>query len=516
MIKRPIIASIAFLLLASCASPNNKRPLKVSSGNTASGAHPTKPPLQSAPSPATALFETSNILVEASKITGTIKNTADLNWYFDPDYEIQPNYIRTWCLTGWIPSRKAIFPNLDADPDDPANYTWSELDERLRGYIEKNTRPYILLSIANTEIAKIKQGNKTPRWLIDNRWNIARSLARILYHITSSDPAWDGQGIKIDYVELWNEPCALQYWVNRFKYWPRRKYSRNCFPCFVDIIERTVSDIRKLCGRDIQIGGWAGTSFPDKGLNNRILGEMSKRKVPLDFYSWHDYRTPPQLFDFNLLKSRITNTRIHLKSKGYDIPQHITEWNSSCWNLNADGDCVKNGETIERINPWYKTIKAASQTAEYLIVAQDLPVVVTHRWNGGKEAFGLWNNNGLYRYPVFYSYKLFRNLLKNQRIKAQATDYFVLAGRRENKINILIACDQYNNSKDGYRLFVDDISSSFLYTITGITEKHHRGGTRIIRAGEGESVLDISVPTRDYAVHLVEITLGRSPARSMR
>ncbi|MDP8248871.1 MAG: hypothetical protein P9M00_12085 [Candidatus Tritonobacter lacicola] len=456
-----------------------------------------------APSPKPPPFAASEIRVNADKITGNIKNAADLNWYFDPDYELQPNYVRMWCLTGRVRSRKAIFPDLTADPDDPSAYRWAALDEKLLEYAERGIKPYILLSISPAEINRIKRGNKTPRWLIDNRRKIARSLARIVYHITSRDSSWSGMGTRVDYVELWNEPGAMIYWVNPYKYWPKRKYSRSCYSCLVDIFEMTIADIRELCGREVRIGAWAGSQLADGGLDIRILGEMSKRRVPLDFYSWHDYRVPPALFDFGLLDRHITGTRARLRARGYGIPQHITEWNNVCWCADEEGNCEPcSGKNV---NHWYRTIKSAAYTAEYLMHAQDMPVEVTHRWDGGKDFYGLWDKRGAYRYPVFYTYKLFRSLLSSRRINAESDDYFVLAGKKDDKINILIACDEYNNSSEGYNLTVDGIRSSFGYTVTAVTEEEYRGGTEIIQSGQGESILDIAVPTDDYAVHLIEI-----------
>ena len=94
----------------------------------------------------------------------------------------------------------------------------------------------------------------------------------------------------------------------------------------------------------------------------------------------------------------------------------------------------------------------------------------------------------------------------NDKIEVQADTYHVLAGKKQGKINILIARDGYMEVSDGYMLKINDIPGDFTYTIKRIIPIGHIGNYSIIN-GNGSNSLTIGVPTEPFSVHFIEVTL---------
>ena len=197
----------------------------------------------------------------------------------------------------------AIFPNFDADPYDPASYDFACTDEYSRIIMEAGTEVFYRL------------GNK-----IDHRVKKYDSLPPKDYHkwavicehiIRHYNYGWaDGFEWNIRYWEIWNEP----------------ENGRECwdapFEDFLPLFEITAKHLKGLFP-ELKIGGPA---FATGGVDKKtemFLGYMRERDVPLDFFSWHTYRS--ETFEY---VKRILRVREQLDAFGYTETESIlNEWN---------------------------------------------------------------------------------------------------------------------------------------------------------------------------------------------
>ena len=66
--------------------------------------------------------------------------------------------------------------------------------------------------------------------------------------------------------------------------------------------------------------------MPNGAWTDAFLSEMSKRKVPLDFLSWHKYHTEPEV-----VLETAHSMKGYMTKHGYNIPSFCNEWNYMDW-----------------------------------------------------------------------------------------------------------------------------------------------------------------------------------------
>ena len=221
-----------------------------------------------------------------------------------------------------------VFPDFDADENDPANYDFAFTDVLLERMVKSGVEPYYRLGVTIENYVDIKAYRIYPPK--DNaKW--ARICEHIIIHYNES---WaDGFRYNITYWEIWNEPDNYpeielnQMWRGTMEqyfelYETAATYLKNRFP-------------------NIKIGGYGSCGFYN--LNNvdvsniahstnrfdyfieffhKFLEYMSARKVPIDFFGWHTYAG---------LKDNIifaNYPRQYLDKYGYTETEiHLNEWN---------------------------------------------------------------------------------------------------------------------------------------------------------------------------------------------
>ncbi len=161
-----------------------------------------------------------------------------------------------------------IFPNFDADPNDPASYDFALTDFYLEG-----------MDLAGTETF-YRLGNKIEHWVKkygiyppkDNlKW--AQICEHIIAHYNEGWANGFEKGIK--YWEIWNEPDLYE------KCWMGTPEE------FYELFAVTAKYL-KARFPDIKIGGPAVCSYNEQWLNG-FFTKLKAENVPLDFYSWHIY-----------------------------------------------------------------------------------------------------------------------------------------------------------------------------------------------------------------------------------
>ena len=202
----------------------------------------------------------------------------------------------------------AVFPNFDADPDDPAAYDFLLTDQYLQSIQEAGTQVFYRLG-SKIEHKIKKYGTKVPPDF--------RKWAVICEHIIRHyNEGWaDGFHMNIQYWEIWNDPDLDPDDAVNKRTWQGTEKQ------FYDFYRTAACHLKK-CFPQLKIGGPAlSGKLP---WMKRFLTAMSEgKRVPLDFFSWHLYGTQPNAF-----RSCMRTVRNILDEFGYNACESIlNEWN---------------------------------------------------------------------------------------------------------------------------------------------------------------------------------------------
>ena len=217
----------------------------------------------------------------------------------------------------------ALFPNFDADENDPKNYDFVFTDHYLDNIRRAGTEVFFRLG-QTIEHGPKKYGVLPPKDF--EKW--ARICEHVIRHYnegwgwgtddayTTVNVAWSNQ-FNIAYWEIWNEadldpsdgelPRNPRCWggtvTNFFEFYETAaKHLKGKFP-------------------NLKIGGPALCGREDWGA--RFLAYCRDRSVPLDFFSWHVYAT-----DSRRLAEKAVRIRKMMDDTGFAKAESIlNEWN---------------------------------------------------------------------------------------------------------------------------------------------------------------------------------------------
>ena len=200
-----------------------------------------------------------------------------------------------------------IFPDFSADVNDPDSYDFACTDESILTTLEAGTKTFFRLGQSIEHQIK-KHGTLPPADF--KKWAVI--CEHIIRHYNEG---WaDGFRLDMDYWEIWNEPDLDNDDSDNKRTWGGTKAE------FFDLYEITAKHLKSLFP-NLKIGGPALAYNEEWGED--FLCEMQKRKVPIDFFSWHVYCTEP--ISIGEKSARI---RALLDKYGYEKTESIlNEWN---------------------------------------------------------------------------------------------------------------------------------------------------------------------------------------------
>lgn len=204
----------------------------------------------------------------------------------------------------------AVFPNFDADENDPASYDFVLTDKYLLDTLDAGTEPFYRLG---TKIEHaIKKYNTLPPKDFE-KW--ARICEHIIRHYNEG---WaDGYRLGLRYWEIWNEPDIAK---DDAPYVEKKCWGGSSEQ-FYRLFTVTAKHLKK-CFPSLSIGGPALCCRFGKWLDN-FLKVCRENDVPLDFFSWHVYCTDPA--EIERLSKLV---REKLDAAGYrDTESILDEWN---------------------------------------------------------------------------------------------------------------------------------------------------------------------------------------------
>lgn len=206
----------------------------------------------------------------------------------------------------------SIFPNFDADVNDPSSYDFTCTDLYMKQIIEFGAEPFYRLG------SKIEHGAKKYGTIMPpdfKKW--AQICEHIIAHYTEG---WaDGFKYDMEYWEIWNEPDLDTDDSTNKRCWSGNEVQ------FAEFYTVAATHLKARFPH-LKIGGPA--SCGDESWMKRFLDRINEAHPPIDFFSWHWYWTMP--YDMSIKATRIKKL---LVDAGYgDAESILNEWNYvRCW-----------------------------------------------------------------------------------------------------------------------------------------------------------------------------------------
>jgi xylan 1,4-beta-xylosidase len=286
-----------------------------------------------------------------------------------------------------------IFPNFDADPEDPSNYLFKETDQTIEAVV--GTGAQVLYRLGTSiEHTRVKRHVIPPK--SNSQWG--KICLGIIKHY--NDGWAEGFHYAIKYWEIWNEPDnASQMWVGGT--------AEDYYNLYV-----TASKIIKQYDPGLKLGGYAGhIPDPDSGDDyfTGFLARIRKEDAPLDFFSWHIYTDKVEA-----IVHRAVYVKQELHHYGFgDAEIFLDEWNF----FDADWIKLRSADSeYERRNVFEKIRRpiGASFVIASIIRMQTLPVDIAFYYEGEprREWCGIFD---MYGCPIigFYALKAFGLLYRD-------------------------------------------------------------------------------------------------------
>lgn len=203
----------------------------------------------------------------------------------------------------------AIFPNFDADENNPESYDFACTDENILMTLDAGTKTFFRLGQTIEHQIK-KHHTRPPKDFA--KW--ARICEHIIRHYNEG---WaNGFKLGIEYWEIWNEPDGTpdDYPETEKTTWGGTKAQ------FFDFYEVAAKHLKKNFPH-LKIGG-PSLCYNEEWADD-FLREMKKRGVKLDFFSWHIYCP-----EVKHLVDKSERIKALLDKNGYGEAESIlNEWN---------------------------------------------------------------------------------------------------------------------------------------------------------------------------------------------
>jgi len=330
----------------------------------------------------------------------------------------------------------AVFPNFDADPDNPMNYNFGKTDDYINAVLAVGAEPIYRLG-ASAESPKHRIYNKPPKDF--EKW--VKVCINIVRHYNEG---WaNGYQNKIKYWEIWNEPDLKSFWTG----------SADEFFRLYAMTAKAIKDYNP----GLQVGG---PSFSRGGLKespendwNGFIPYCRENNVPLDFFSWHAYTTETRnIFEDAKRVRKLLDENGFTKTKSC-----FFEWNyfPGKWELVTIEPHRSN--TSNRIG----SIEGASFDASVLLLMQDSSIDMAAFYAGNTRMYGLFDQYGVPR-KNFYAFKAFRFLLDTpQKVMSSGNDVekglVICAGLSEEKSEATIMISNFDFPCKGYKVCMKNL-----------------------------------------------------------
>jgi|GEM_PF-3134135 len=368
-----------------------------------------------------------------------------------------------------------IFPNEDADPEDPANYDFSRTDTYIQSIV--NTGAKIVYRLGTSiEHTSSKYYIHPPKDF--QRW--AKICIGIIKHYNRG---WaNGFHHNITHWEIWNEPEGPDMWTGTEAQ-------------YLDLYAVSAAAIKQF-DPALKVGGFA-SACPEGGMVLRFLTMCRDRKLPLDFFSWHAYASQPEK-----VASQARLVRERLNHYGFSsVESHLNEWNM------LPGDAL-----FEKVNAYQrrssfmrlKNEEGASFCIAALIKLQDAGVDVTNYYDGQPHSdfCGLFDTFTVPQ-KTFYAFKMFQEMTAYpERVAAEGrngVECLAAVDRTRQRAGILLA--KFGGHWLNHPVKLHNFPAEINYYELLMVDQDHQMET--VQRGRIGAETEIIVPLREYAVAML-------------
>ncbi len=315
----------------------------------------------------------------------------------------------------------SIFPDFGADPYNPESYDFACTDEAILVCLETGTRTFFRLGQTIEHQIK-KHGTLPPEDF--NKWAVI--CEHIIRHYTEG---WaDGFCHDMPYWEIWNEPDLDDEDSDNKLTWGGTKAQ------FFDLYEITAKHLKK-CFPSLKIGGPA-LAFREDWAED-FLDEMSRRQVPIDFFSWHIYCNEP-----GWIVKKADLIRDMLDKYGYkDAESILNEWN---YIKNWKDKFVYSVKSIIGIKGAAFTMACISEAQKCSI---DMMMYYDTRPSAFNGVFDFYSYEKLKGYYPLYWYGMFYDMENEVRAENSIENIYSLCGVGKDE-KILAVITHYTDDDD--------------------------------------------------------------------
>ena len=345
-----------------------------------------------------------------------------------------------------------VFPDFDADENDPASYDFTLTDEYLDTIEKTGTKIFYRLGNSIEPESK-KYGAVPPKDY--------RKWARICEHIIRHEnEGWaNGYHRGIKYWEIWNEPDLVghQCWTGTISE----------FIEFYDVASRHL----KGCFPDLMIGGPALTHVKRTEWWDEFVPYLKEKKPPMDFFSFHKYGSVPEKF-----AEDVEIARNYLNEAGYPSCELILdEWNY-----------LLGWQPKEKVHHSYRalhTLKGASFAAAVMTVCQRTSLDHLMYYDARHSSYfnGLferytWEN--LKPYYAFYAFADLADLGTEVGVRTEGEGLYALAAKSVDGKRGALLLTNYRNeiTLDGKGYEPEEVKIGW----TGLSDKPVRVTVRLL------------------------------------
>jgi len=324
----------------------------------------------------------------------------------------------------------SIFPNFDADPYNPESYDFACTDESIAVCLDAGTKTFFRLGQTIEHQIK-KHGTLPPKDF--NKWAVI--CEHIIRHYNEG---WaDGFHYDMQYWEIWNEPDLDDDDSDNKKNWGGTKLQ------FFDLYEITAKHLKK-CFPNLKIGGPA-LAYRENWAED-FLAEMSRRQVPIDFFSWHIYCNEPEW-----IVKKAGVIRNLLDKYGYtDAESILNEWN---YIKNWKDKFVYSVKVITGLKGAAFTMACISEAQKCSI---DMLMYYDTRMSAFNGVFDFYTYEKLKGYYPLYWYGMFYDMENEIRAENHIENIYSLCGvSKDEKIIAVITHYTDNDEAENKQISVD-------------------------------------------------------------
>lgn len=347
-----------------------------------------------------------------------------------------------------------VFPNFDADPDDPDAYRFAQTDDLIAAIHATGAEVLYRLGVSIEHIRERIYARKPTDF---EKW--ARICTNVIRHYNEG---WcNGFHYGIRFWEIWNEPDGGDnMWTDGT---PEDYYRLYC----------TASKIIRAACPNVLLGGYAGCTVYNEPFMTGFFESIRAANAPLDFFSWHMYSDGGNAPDY---AKAAAVARQYLVKYGYSNALSICdEWNYMAGKEHWDAVRGEPDNLIrKKMFELQRTMVGASFCVAAMISMQNAPMDMAAYYDGQPHMLwcGIFDFYGAAT-KTFYAFKAYDQLyrLKGSQIPLQSIDklYALAAGKARQALVLLANHDEPDAEIE---LIFKGMSSSAQCTLSLLDDNH--------------------------------------------